>query len=258
MNSRSRSLSAAALVALCCWAVPARAEKLAHVQQLLSSKSCEGCDLMNAGLVFTDLSGANLKGADLRRANLSQTDLTGADLSGANLAGASLHGANLTGANLTGANLTGADLRQAYLMEAVFTDANLSSAFLQGAIGLTGNIGDADAFYRWALDSARIGNYSEAIENFNQTVRINPNYAKAYLGRGVARYKIGDRDGAMLDTNYAAYLFERNGDAQGYQASKEFIAGVEMIENAPKGGKGKPNFLDFIGSVSGLLLRFLF
>ena len=60
-----------------------------------------GAYLMNAGLTYADLSGANLRSADL-----SGSFLRGANLSYANLSYADLYGADLNGAILTGANLT--------------------------------------------------------------------------------------------------------------------------------------------------------
>jgi len=65
--------------------MPAQAENPAHVQQLIETNICPGCDLSGA-----DLSQAHIIGADLREANLQ--------------------GANLIEANLEGADLTGADL----------------------------------------------------------------------------------------------------------------------------------------------------
>ncbi|MER3476774.1 MAG: low-complexity protein, partial [Leptolyngbya sp. ERB_1_2] len=82
-------------IALACFAAvsiatPSQAENPQHVQRLLTTGECSGCNL----------AGANLKeihalGADLRNANLE----------GANLTGANLEGADLTGANLKKANL---------------------------------------------------------------------------------------------------------------------------------------------------------
>jgi uncharacterized protein YjbI with pentapeptide repeats len=66
-----------------------------HVQQLLETKACPGCNLRNA----------NLQNADLERTNLQNADLEGANLKGSRLKDANLQGANLRGATLEGANL---------------------------------------------------------------------------------------------------------------------------------------------------------
>lgn len=57
----------------------ARAQLVAtNMSTLITTKSCEGCELSGA-----DLSKEDLSGADLSKANLSNADLSGADLSGA-------------------------------------------------------------------------------------------------------------------------------------------------------------------------------
>ncbi|MGJ5630492.1 tetratricopeptide repeat protein, partial [Nostoc sp. CALU 1950] len=42
-----------------------------------------------------------------------------------------------------------------------------------------------------------------AIEDYNQAIKINPNYALAYYNRGVARYELGDKQAAIEDYNQA-------------------------------------------------------
>ncbi|CCQ69530.1 Pentapeptide repeat [Crocosphaera watsonii WH 0402] len=48
-----------------------------HIQQLLSTRECQGCDLSGA-----DLTAAHLIGVDLRDANLKGANLTEANLEG--------------------------------------------------------------------------------------------------------------------------------------------------------------------------------
>ncbi len=127
-----------------------------HLTQLISTKSCENCDLTNLELTYIDLEaadlansdltnsrlpGQSLKSATLTSANLQNANLNSADLSYANLANANLVQANLSGAilssaDLTGADLTGANLENARLLgfagRANLTAANLSEANLKG------------------------------------------------------------------------------------------------------------------------------
>ena len=99
-----------------------------NVEQLLTTKECERCDLRNADLVdaileFTDLSNANLSDANLQRADLHQTDLYDANLSNATLSNTNMKDVNLMKANLTGADLSDAILTGAYFFDADLTDA---------------------------------------------------------------------------------------------------------------------------------------
>jgi len=114
------------LMALCLMCpATARGFDNAHLQALLDSNACNGCDLEDA-----HLRGRKLSGAALEQVNLSGADLRGADLSGANLAGASLKEARLEGASLIGANLAGANLFGVRLSEVRLLGANLRDADL--------------------------------------------------------------------------------------------------------------------------------
>jgi hypothetical protein len=238
---------------------PALAENPAQTMQLLSKKQCPQCELSGAGLTMADLSGANLNSADLQRANLSRTNLSGADLRNANLKGASLYGANLMGADLTGADLTGADLRDAYLVNANLVGVDLKTVYLQGAIGVPSYAGTAEDFYRWAVGESQKGNEVGAIEYYDRVLALSSDFAPAYFGRGVSRYRLGDETGAIQDVKTASKLFSTQGNTQGFQAAENFIKGVELARQPPKkereGGGG--GFLNFLGGIGTFLLQLL-
>jgi uncharacterized protein YjbI with pentapeptide repeats len=227
-----------------------------EIKQLLATKQCQNCNLRNAGLVMADLSGANLKGANLVGANLSRANLTGADLRGANLTGASLFGVNLSEAKLRGANLTGADLRNAYLTNVELTDANLNAANFQGAVGIPLQIAKPEEFYAWGVAAAEKGNLKPAIDYFSQAIALKPDYAGAYLSRGVASYQSLDRKNALEDAQMAAKLFAEQKNAEGTQTAQAFILEVSTpyTENVKP---SKPSFMDFVGSLGSVLLQFL-
>ncbi|MDJ0505142.1 MAG: tetratricopeptide repeat protein, partial [Nostocales cyanobacterium LE14-WE12] len=48
-----------------------------------------------------------------------------------------------------------------------------------------------------------LGDKQGAIDDYNQALNIDPNYALAYNGRGNARYDLGDKQGAIDDYNQA-------------------------------------------------------
>jgi uncharacterized protein YjbI with pentapeptide repeats len=233
---------------------PVAAENLQLVQKLLSTRQCPRCDLSNAGLVFADLAKANLSGADLSGANLSRANLKGANLQGADLSGASLAGANLVGANLDGAKLTGTDLRSAYLMNASFEGTQLDATLLEGAIGLSTSVGQAEDFYRWAMEDGLRKNLPGAIENFTQAISRNPDFAQAYLGRGVARFQLGDRAGAIADSRMAEQLFEKQDNQDGMKVAQKFATELETPASKKQGMSFAQNLLNVVG---GLVQMFL-
>ncbi|MFM7407827.1 MAG: pentapeptide repeat-containing protein [Cuspidothrix sp.] len=226
------------------------------IRQLLGKKQCPKCILNNAGLVMADLAGANLAGADLRGANLSRANLAGADLRGANLSGASLFGVNLSEAKLSGANLTGADLRDTFLVNAELQGANLTGTNFQGAVGIPSQIAKPEDFYAWGVAEAEKGNLKPAIDYFTQAIALKPDYAGAYLARGIASYQSLDRKNALLDAQKAAELFEKEKNTEGLQTAKAFIAELKTPYSETVNA-GKPSFMDFVGSLGSVLLQFL-
>ncbi len=226
------------------------------MKQLLASKQCSQCLLNNAGLVMVNLADADLSGANLTGANLSRANLTGADLRGANLSGASLFGVNLSGAKLSGANLTGADLRNTFLMNTELKGANITGANFQGAVGIPSQIAKAEDFYAWGLADAEKGNLKAAIDYFSQAIALKPDYAGAYLARGVASYQSLDRKSALEDAQKAAELFTETKNTQGLKTAQAFIIELKT-PYTEKVNVGKPSFMDFVGSLGSILLQFL-
>lgn len=238
-------------------ALPVRAENVQHTSQLLSTKQCPGCDLRNAGLVMSDLRGADLQGADLSFANLSRADLTGANLMGANLSGTSLNGANLTGAILIGANLTGTDLRDAYLVNANLMGTNLERAYIQGTFGIPNYAGTTEDFHAWGAIESQNGNYRAAIDHYNKALGLNPEFAPAYLGRGLALFRLGNYSAAERDAKVASALFESQQNTAGVEAAQNFVEAID-IARRPPGEGGGGNIGNLITGIGSLLLRFLF
>ncbi|MBU7584624.1 MAG: pentapeptide repeat-containing protein [Nostoc sp. TH1S01] len=253
---KSPILATMIFVATISLASTAQAANSEHLRQLLATKQCQNCDLTGAGLVLADLSGANLSGANLTGANLSRANLTGADLRGANLSGAGLFGANLTEAKFNGANLAGADLRNTYLGNTVFTNAYLQGVNFQGAIGIPLQIATPEEFYAWGIAEGQKGNHQQAISYFSQAIAAKPEYAGAYLARGIAKYQLFDRQGAFADAQIAEKLFANQQNGDGSQTAQAFIKELQTPykENVTT---GKPSFFDFVGSVGSILLQFL-
>jgi tetratricopeptide (TPR) repeat protein len=264
-------------------AVPAQAENVQHTQQLISTKACQRCDLSNAGLVSANLAGADVSGANLSSANLSNARLQGANLRGANLQGAVLFNANLTNADLRGVNLQKADLRGAVLTGAVWDGSNVDGANLLGAVGLPSQIATPENLYVIGLTEAQRGNFRDAITNYNQALTQKPDFAHAVLARGVARFRMGDRPGALEDAKKAQTLYLAQGNTQGETVSTQFVEGIQAIQQAEargpryggdaasasptsggstsgghSGGNGSGGgFLGFLGSIAGMLLQFV-
>lgn len=258
---KSSVLTVIAILSTITIATSVQSESLTDLTQLLNSKKCSQCDLSNAGLVQANLTGADLTQANLVGANLSQANLTGADLRGANLTGASLHGANLMGANLAGVNLTDADLRNAYLANTKLTDVNLDLARVEGIKGLAETAATAEQFHRWGVKESEQGNYKAAISHYQKAIKIDSEFAPAYLGLGIIQYNFDHRLEAQKNAEVAIQLFEEQNHELGLKTARAFQERMTLIQEAEdnlaeqEGGLGHVGKL--MGSVGSLLLQLL-
>jgi uncharacterized protein YjbI with pentapeptide repeats len=244
--------TAAALALTVGLALPVLAEDINHVQQLLSTKKCSACDLTGAGLVLAKLPGADLSRANLAGANLSQANLTGANLSGANLVGVSFAGANLMGANLRDANLVGVDLRGTYLAGADMTGAKLDNADIRSAVGLPNSVGTAEEFYRWGIEAGQQKRYELSLDYFDKALTRKPDYAAAFVGRGMSRTQMGDQPGAIADLEKAAALFKTQGDTANADSTTKIVQVMKTPEKDRSKGGG---FGQALVGAAGMLLQ---
>ncbi|MGI0480171.1 pentapeptide repeat-containing protein [Geminocystis sp. CENA526] len=234
-----------------------KAENIEHLNQLLRTKQCENCDLSNAGLVMANLTGANLRGANLVGANLSRANLTGADLRGANLTGASFFGANLSGANISEAIVNNTDFRTAYVQGVILNNTDISSAHIQGVVGIPETAGSAEQFYIWGVAEDKKGNYQGAMNHYNRSIELNPEFAEPYLSRAVIKSRYGDTNNALEDAQKAQDLFKQQENPEGYVLSNRFIESVKARTESEKNGgsQGSPQFVQIVNSVAPLLLK---
>lgn len=59
----------------------------------------------------------------------------------------------------------------------------------------------AKSFQEEGLEKTGAGDYQGAIEEFNEAIHLDANFADAYFYRGYARSQVGDKQGALADYN---------------------------------------------------------
>jgi tetratricopeptide (TPR) repeat protein len=74
------------------------------------------------------------------------------------------------------------------------------------ALSLQGTRGQDRIFYNRALAYNRAGQQEMALRDYNESLKINANFAEAYHNRGLTYYKLGNREKAIADLEEAARL----------------------------------------------------
>jgi len=232
------AFAAVAAVVLTTGASPGARALEADVMKLLEQRKCVSCRLQDADLVWADLRDANLTGAQLQRANLSQARLDGAVLRGADLRFTSLQGASLRGADLRGAQLLGTDLRQSDLSGAQLDAGALERSHWEGALGLEPGVLSYAVLHNAGVAAALGGRQPEAERLFGEALRQSPEAAITWLARGVSRADQGKQEEARQDLDYAAALYERQGDKEEAKRIQEAARQVGAAPAKKTSGNG--------------------
>ena len=76
------------------------------------------------------------------------------------------------------------------------------------SIGCTTTVRDKapEAYHEQGVDLAGSGKYQQAIVNFNQAIRLDPNNAKYYYNRGIAHGNLDQNQQALEDFDTAIRL----------------------------------------------------
>jgi lipoprotein NlpI len=64
----------------------------------------------------------------------------------------------------------------------------------------------AQFHFEQGLAHGRKGHMDQAVEDFDQALKLNPNFTLAYLNQGIAYYEKGNLDRAFSDYNIAIEL----------------------------------------------------
>lgn len=68
------------------------------------------------------------------------------------------------------------------------------------------NRSNAELFYNWGAENAKLGRYEEALTDFTHAIRLNPDYIEAYKYRGFICSQLGYEYRATADLNKAAQM----------------------------------------------------
>ena len=69
-----------------------------------------------------------------------------------------------------------------------------------------------EAYNNRAIAKANLGQYREAIADYDEAIRLKPNNPEAYNNRAVSKLRLGDVDAARQDLQTAIELAEKAND----------------------------------------------
>jgi tetratricopeptide (TPR) repeat protein len=95
-----------------------------------------------------------------------------------------------------------------------------------------------ESYYRRGLELEKRGEFKDAIAAYTEALRVNPNYAQAYMQLGSAYANAGQKQQAIAHLRTATKLFFESGDLDNYHTARELSenvhAGEMMAEPAVK------------------------
>lgn len=74
-------------------------------------------------------------------------------------------------------------------------------------------------------------NYQKAVEDYDRAIKIADKYPDVYEYRGLARYELGDKLGAIEDLEKAAALYQQGGWVEYYQHALNLIQSLNVTNN---------------------------
>jgi len=104
----------------------------------------------------------------------------------------------------------------------------------------------AEEWFNSAYNKGESGDKQGAIADYNQAIKIKPDYALAYNNRGNAKYNLGDKQGAIADYNQAINIKPDYADAYNYRgiAKKNLGDYQGAIADYNQAIKIKPDYAD--------------
>lgn len=83
-----------------------------------------------------------------------------------------------------------------------------------------------ESYYRRGLELEKRGEFKDAMAAYTEALRVNPNYAQAYMQLGSAFAHAGQKQQAIAHLRTATKLFFESGDLDSYHTARELSESV--------------------------------
>jgi tetratricopeptide (TPR) repeat protein len=144
--------------------------------------------------------------------------------------------------------------------------ANISDFRIKSSLLAQSDFKDAIVYFHRGLNRHTFGDIKGAIEEYNQALLLQPNFAEVYYKRGISRHKLGDLKGAIADYTQAINLnstyagvynnrgFTRHdfGDLKG--AIEDFNQALSLNPNFPEAYQNRGITRNALGNKQGAIV----
>lgn len=85
----------------------------------------------------------------------------------------------------------------------------------------------AQSIYEMGNSYLKDEEYESAIGMYDKAIEMHSEYAEAYVGRAIARARLGNKSEAIEDLRQAASLFQEQGNTAAYEEIQQLLSEVE-------------------------------
>lgn len=143
--------------------------------------------------------------------------------------------------------------------------ANISDSRIKSSLLVEADKKEAIIYFHRGINRHTSGDIKGAIEEYDQALKLRPDFAEVYYKRGISRYKLGDLKGAILDysqaislnPNYAGVYNHRGfarhdlGDLSG--AIRDFNQALKLNPNFPEAYQNRGITRNALGDKPGAI-----